>query len=138
VNFYLGLLVGCFLTVLALVPIFMVRFRRVRKDAQDQVDQIKMAHKTDWETLIHKLNHTGSIPHAATATGLIGLILSAVSRCITSLEALLIVKDWDTREVITELRGIAMVELSLLHKKLGDFLEAQRRHLKEFDYKQHD
>ena len=99
---------------------------------------MKETHRKEWEDLIHKLNHTGQIPKAATSSGLIALISLAISRCISSLETLLANKDYRTGPIITELRGIAMVELSLLHKQLGDFLEAQRNHLKDYQHKQEE
>ena len=122
--------------VLTLLASFPLHEYYSRKRVRRQLSEMKEKHRKEWEDLIHKLHHNGAIPKGATSLGLIELILLAISRCISSLEKLFHAKDWNTEPVITELRSIAMVELSLLHKQLGDFLESQRNHLKDYQHKQ--
>lgn len=133
INVVIAIISSVILTALASFPLHeYYSKKRVRR----QIAEMKENHRKEWEDLIYKLNHSGTIPKAATSLGLIGLILSAILRCINSLETLLANRDWNTGPVIIELRGIVMVELGLLHKQLGEFLDAQRNHLKDYQHKQ--
>jgi hypothetical protein len=111
-------------------------FRRFTRVKVKEIEEIKLIHQREFSELIHRMNHEGMIPNAATATGLMNLILWAVSNSIMTLEKLYANKDWNTQEVITNLREIAIEELGLLHKKLGDFLESKRNVLKDYDRQQ--
>lgn len=135
-NAFLILLTGFVLGTIASLPAGILIFRRVAKRQQDHIETLKAAHRSDWQTLISLLNHTGMIPHEATALGLTELISRALSRCIYSLKMLLREKDYRTGPVIEELEGIALAEMEMLHDKLEDVLTAQRNHLRNFDHKQ--
>lgn len=97
---------------------------------------LKKAHRMDWEDLISRLNHTGRIPLASTALGLIKLVLLVVSKCIESLEKLSDKQDPIINSVILELRSLRNTELLMLHNKVEEFLKAQRDHLNDFKFKQ--
>lgn len=92
--------------------------------------------RLEWEELINKLNHSGPIKEASTVVGLINISLWGVSRCITALEELLKSKDWNTTPVIKELQMILSNELSFLYRKVNDYLNSMREHLKEFHHNQ--
>jgi len=136
VNTWLLLLTGFAFGIVLSLPAGILIFRRVAKRQQDHIENLKTAHRSDWQTLISLLNHTGMIPHEATALGLTELISRALSRCIYSLKMLLREKDYRTGPVIEELEGIALAEMEMLHDKLEDVLKAQRNHLRNFDFKQ--
>lgn len=125
IGFVFGLLVS--------LPAFILIFRRFTRIKVREIEEIKAVHQQQFSELIHRMNHEGMIPNASTATGLMNLILWAVSNSITTLEKLYENKDWNTLGVITDLRTIAMEELGYLHKKLGDFLEAKRNVLRDYD-----
>lgn len=133
INVILAITSSVVLTVLVSFPVYEYY---ARKRIRRKVIELKEQHRKDWEELLYKLNHSGAIPKGATSLGLIGLISLAISRCITSLEERFNQKDWNTEPVITELHMIVMADLGLLHKQLGDFLEAQRNHLKDYQHKQ--
>lgn len=108
--------------------------RRLSKSSFDKaVNLLISQHEKAFEELINQFNHEGPIPHGASVVGLIGLILSANSRAITSLKDSLSRKDWNTQPAITELEEITQNELRLLQRKFADFLESRRGLLREFD-----
>jgi hypothetical protein len=133
VNEFLCLLIGVVIGWLTLLPVAILALRRVARKQLKEIAEMRNVHEQRFSDLVNRMNHEGMIPHLATATGLLNLILWAVSNSIVILETLYANKDWNTKDVISNLRGIAMVELSLLHKKLGDFLEAKRNVLRDFD-----
>lgn len=131
-NIALCILIGFVLGLLAALPGFMLVLRRFTRLKVEELNELKRIHSQQFQDLISRMNHEGMIPNAASALGLMNLILWAISNSITGLEKLYENKDWNTKEVITDLRGIALFELMLLHKKLGDFLEAKRNVLRDF------
>lgn len=135
-NVLICILIGFAFGLLASFPVFILMFRRFTRVKVKEIEEIKLIHQREFSELIHRMNHEGMIPNASTATGLMNLILWAVSNSIMSLEKLYANRDWNTQEVITNLREIAMDELGLLHKKLGDFLESKRNVLKDYDRQQ--
>lgn len=120
---------GFVLGLLAWFPVF----RRYCKVKVREIVDLKRQHTEQFAQLIHRMNHEGPIPNAATSAGLLNLILWAISNSINELQKLREKRDWETSAVITELREIGMQELSLLHKKLGEFLESRREILKDYD-----
>lgn len=132
-NVFLCILIGFALGISASLPAFILIFRKFTRRKVQEIEEIKAVHQQQFSELIHRMNHEGMIPNASTATGLMNLILWAVSNSIMTLEKLYANKDWNTLEVITDLRTIAMEELGYLHKKLGDFLEAKRNVLRDYD-----
>jgi hypothetical protein len=132
VNIALCILIGFVLGLLAALPGFMLVLRRFTRLKVEELNELKRIHSQQFQDLIGRMNHEGMIPNAASALGLMNLILWAISNSISGLEKLYENKDWNTKEVITDLRGIALLELMLLHKKLGDFLEAKRNVLRDF------
>lgn len=132
-NVFLCILIGFALGISASLPAFILIFRKFTRRKVQEIEEIKAVHQQQFSELIHRMNHEGMIPNASTATGLMNLILWAVSNSIMTLEKLYENKDWNTLGVITDLRTIAMEELGYLHKKLGDFLEAKRNVLRDYD-----
>jgi hypothetical protein len=103
-----------------------------------EIIELKRMHEERFQQLIYRMNHEGPIPKSATAAGLLSLILWAVSNSISELQKLRARQDWDTSAVITELREIGLLELRMLHKQLGDFLESRREILKDYDNEKDD
>lgn len=128
-NIYLALLTGFVLGLLAWFPVF----RRYCKVKVREILDLKKQHEEQFAQLIERMNHEGPVPKAATAKGLLNLILWALSKAIDDLLRLREKRDWDTSAVITELREIGLVELRLLHKQLGEFLESRHEILKDHD-----
>jgi hypothetical protein len=101
-----------------------------------EIEYLKQAHQAEFADMIHRMNHEGPIKEGSSAHGLTYLILWAVENSLIILEQLYTKQDWNTMEAISNLRGIAMVELQMLHQKLGDFLEAKRNVLRDFNKQQ--
>jgi len=102
----------------------------------EEIEELKRLHQSEFSDMIHRMNHEGPIKEGASAQGLTYLILWAVENSLIVLEELYTKKEWNTTEAISNLRGIAMVELQMLHQKLGDFLEAKRNVLRDFNRQQ--
>lgn len=132
-NLHLGLLIGFVLASCLWFPGFILAYRRVIRRKMEEIDELKRVHQAEFADMIHRMNHEGPIKEGSSAHGLTYLILWAVENSLIILEALYTKKDWNTKEAISNLRGIAMVELQLLHQKLGDFLEAKRNVLRDFN-----
>lgn len=94
--------------------------------------------RREWEEMINRLNHSGAIKEASTLVGLMNISLWAISRCIITLELLLQRKEWNTEPVIVELQKIMANELSLLRKKVSDYLDSMRETLKSYNHKQEE
>lgn len=135
-NVLIALSIGFVLGVLACSSLGVLIYRRFVRRQVEHIEAIKEAHRSDWQTLIHLLNHTGQIPNEATGAGLTDLISRALKRCIRNLKELLEAQDWRTHPVIEELEGVALADMEMLNQKLEDILESHRNHLKEFDWKQ--
>lgn len=101
-----------------------------------EIEYLKQAHQQEFADMIHRMNHEGPIKEGSSAHGLTYLILWAIENSLIILEALYKKQDWNTMEAISNLRGIAMVELQMLHQKLGDFLESKRNVLRDFNQHQ--
>lgn len=135
-EFLLGFIVGC---SLMFPVIFIVRFHTRRKVDQEHAKHIlvlREEHRKEFEELIAKINHEGPIKDGVSAVGLMNLILWAIKSSIKTLEQLYENKDWNTKEVTTELQSIVMVELRLLYNKVADWIESVRNHLKDYNHKQ--
>lgn len=132
-NIYLLLVISFVLGFLASLPVYVLILRNFTRRKVEEIAQIKKIHQQQFSDLIGRMNHEGMIPHGSTALGLMNLILWAISNSITVLESLYAKKDWNTLDAITNLREIAMQELLMLHKKLGDFLESKRNVLRDFN-----
>ena len=135
-NLYLGLLIGFVLASCLWLPGFVLAYRRVIRKKMAEIEYLKQAHQAEFADMIHRMNHEGPIKEGSSAHGLTYLILWAVENSLIILEQLYTKQDWNTTEVISNLRGIAMVELQMLHQKLGDFLEAKRNVLRDFNRQQ--
>ena len=135
-NLYLGLLIGFVLASCLWLPGFVLAYRRVIRRKMEEIEELKRLHQSEFSDMIHRMNHEGPIKEGASAQGLTYLILWAVENSLIVLEELYTKKEWNTTEAISNLRGIAMVELQMLHQKLGDFLEAKRNVLRDFNRQQ--
>ena len=135
-NLYLGLLIGFVLASCLWLPGFVLAYRRVIRKKMAEIEYLKQAHQSEFADMIHRMNHEGPIKEGSSAHGLTYLILWAVENSLIILEQLYTKQDWNTMEAISNLRGIAMVELQMLHQKLGDFLEAKRNVLRDFNRQQ--
>ncbi len=135
-NLYLGLLIGFVLASCLWLPGFALAYRRVIRRKMAEIEYLKQAHQAEFADMIHRMNHEGPIKEGSSAHGLTYLILWAVENSLIILEQLYTKQDWNTMEAISNLRGIAMVELQMLHQKLGDFLEAKRNVLRDFNKQQ--
>lgn len=135
-NLYLGLLIGFVLASCLWLPGFVLAYRRVIRKKMAEIEYLKQAHQAEFADMIHRMNHEGPIKEGSSAHGLTYLILWAVENSLIILEQLYTKQDWNTMEAISNLRGIAMVELQMLHQKLGDFLEAKRNVLRDFNRQQ--
>jgi len=136
VNDWLILLTGFVLASLVWLPVFVLSLRHVIRRKVEHIEKMEAAHRSDWQTLIYLLNHTGKIPPESTGAGLVDLMSRGLRRSIARLKALFSNQDWRTQEVIDELEGMVLLEVELLKTKLDDILQAHRDHLKTFDYKQ--
>jgi len=111
-------------------------FRHYVKRSLSEIEALKEEHRASWETLINRMNHSGSIPAGSTALGMIKLVSLALKRCILSLQSYMKARVWNTLPVISEISGIVDVELKILETEMEDFLQAQRQTLREFEFKQ--
>lgn len=114
----------------------LLTFLITEKKHRNKIIFIEEKHRLIFREMINQFNHEGTIPGAATATGLTNIIISGLLRVILSLENLLKEKDWNTKENIIELQEIVGNELVLLRNKLEDFLTSRRNTLRKFNKKQ--
>lgn len=114
----------------------LLTFLIIEKKHRNKIIFIEEKHRLIFREMINQFNHEGTIPGAATATGLTNIIISGLLRVILSLENLLKEKDWNTKENIIELQEIVGNELVLLRNKLEDFLTSRRNTLRKFNKKQ--
>jgi len=131
-EFLIGFIVG----LLACIPVYILTKRKSDQRHAMEILKLREEHRMEFQELIAKINHEGPIKEGVSAVGLMNLILWAIQNSIKNLETLFINKDWNTREVITELQQIVMVELRLLYNKVSDFLESIRTHLKDYNHRQ--
>lgn len=131
--FLTGFVTGSFLLLLVIAWAVRRYLRRTLK----QIDTLKAAQRLDWDELISRLNHTGKIPIATTALGLIGLVSLATSKLLTYCERNAGGPDFDIKFVTLALRE-TLDTLAILHHKFGEFIRAQRNHLKDFEYKRNE
>lgn len=119
--------------LLASLPAYMLILRRFTRIKVREIEQLKQAHQDRFKEMIDRMHHEGPIPLGSSSDGLTALISWAVLTSITILEGLLEKKDWNTTEAISNLRGIALVELDMLHRKLTEFLDSRRTILKDYN-----
>jgi hypothetical protein len=117
---------------LSTLPLYYIVLKRMKKKHDKDMEVVESICFEELSELVNKMNHEGPIPNAASAMGLLNITLWAINNCIDTLNRLMQNKDWNTKEVTSNLSGIVMVELSLLYKKLNEFLESKRNILKDY------
>ena len=127
------LLTGFVLGLLASLPVYILTLRRFTRIKVRELELLKQEHQERFRQMIDRMQHEGPIPLGSSSDGLTGLISWAVLTSITVLEGLLERKEWNTMEAISNLRGVALVELEMLHRKLTEFLDSRRTILKDYN-----
>lgn len=133
-NVYLGILIGSLLTLLALLPVVMLSYRRFMRRQIEAAE----SNRQDWENLLYDLNHNGPAPEGASKVGLSRLVIMSLNNNIESLQRLLEVKDWDTTSVIERLIDTRDEEATMLFHLVSKNLETWRKVIKKYDYKQNN
>lgn len=124
-QFFIGLIVGSLISCLL--------YKHV---AARRAVNLKEMHRREFQELIAKINHEGPIKYGVSVVGLMNLILWAIQNSIINLEKLYAKKDWNTKDVTTELREIVMVELRMLCDQIDNYIVAVRDHLKDYNHHQ--
>lgn len=121
-------LIGVFSTL----PVYLIMLWVIKKRHREQLEIMEGMCYEELSTLIDKMNHEGPIPKGSSASGLLNLTLLAMNKTITLLEQYANEKGWNLQIPISDLRGIAMVELTWLKDELDKYLEAKRSILKDY------